>query len=59
MVVTHEDGNLEEEEGNMDTSDGENRNDLEESSKQKVNFPSMIVYLSLLRSFIIGILHNS
>ena len=58
-MVTHEDGNLDEEEGNMDTSDGENRNDLEESSKQKVNFPSMIVYLSLLRSFIIGILHNS
>ena len=58
-ALTHEDGNLKEEEGNMDPSDAENRNDLEESSRQEVNFPSMIVYLSLLRSFIIGNLHNS
>ena len=48
-----------EEEGNMDPSEGENRNDLEESSKQEVNFPLMIIHLSLLRSFIIGNLHNS
>ena len=41
-VVTHEDGNLDEEEGNRDPSDAENRNDLEESSKQEVNSPSMI-----------------
>ena len=58
-VVTHEDGNLDEEEGNMDPSDGENRNDLEESRKHEVNSPSMIIHLSLLRSIIIGILHNS
>ena len=58
-ALTHEDGNLKEEEGNMDPSDGENRNDLEESSKQEVNSPSMIIHLSLLRSIIIGILHNS
>ena len=50
---------LDEEEGNMDPSDGENRNDLEESSKPEVNCPSMIIHLSLLRSIIIGILHNS
>ena len=58
-MVTHEDGNLKEEEGNMDPSDGENRNDLEESCRQEVNFPSMIIHLSLQRSIIIGILHNS
>ena len=54
-AVTH----LKEEEGSMDPSDGENRNDLEESSKLEVNSPSMIIHLSLLRSIIIGILHNS
>ena len=59
MALTHEDGNLDEEEGNMDPSDAENRNDLEESSKPEVNSPSMIIHLSLLRSIIIGILHNS
>ena len=58
-VLTHEDGNLKEEEGNMDPSDGENRNDLEESSMQEVNLPLMIIHMSLLRSIIIGILHNS
>ena len=58
-ALTHQDGNLKEEEGNMDPSDGENRNDLEESSKQEVNSPLMIIHLSLLRSIIIGILHNS
>ena len=31
-----------EEEGNMDPSDAENRNDLEESSKPEVDSPSMI-----------------
>ena len=50
---------LDEEEGNMDPSDAENRNDLEESSKQEVNSLSMIILLSLLRSIIIGILDNS
>ena len=59
MALTHEDGNLKEEEGNMDPSDGENWNDLEESSKPEVDSPSMISHLSLLRSIIIGILHNS
>ena len=33
---------LDEEEGIMDPSDGENQNDLEESSKPEVNSPSMI-----------------
>ena len=50
---------LDEEEGNMDPSDAENRNEQEESSKQEVISPVMIIHLSLLRSIIIGILHNS
>ena len=58
-VLTHEDRNLDEEEGNMDPSDAENRNDLEESSKPEVDSPSMISHLSLLRSIIIGIPYNS
>ena len=58
-VVTHEDGNLKEEEGNMDPSDGDNRNDLEESIRREVNTSSMIIHLSLLQSIIIGILDNS
>ena len=41
-ALTHEDGNLKEEEGNMDPSDGENRNDMEESSNPEVNSPSFI-----------------
>ena len=44
---------LDEEEGIMDPSDGENQNDLEESSKPEVDSPSMISHLSLLRSIII------
>ena len=52
-TLTHEDGNIKEEEGNLDPSD------LGESSKPEVNSPSMIIHLSLLRSIIIGILHNS
>ena len=48
-----------EEEGTMDPFDGENPNDPEESSKPEVNSPSLKIYLSLIRSFIIGILYNS
>ena len=41
-ALTHEDGNLYEEEDIMDPSDYENPNDLKESSRQKVNSPSII-----------------